>query len=310
MTKYWADTKMNASKRTIAEKRIKVVTHLSIAANIVLSGVKVIFGLLSGSIALIADGFHSLSDIATDAAVLVGVYVGAKKPDEKHPYGHGWAETLSAGFVALSLIVVGVSMIYYPAIKISEGKVTNPRWVVFIVAIISVIAKELLYRRTRKVAIETHSSSLYANAWHHRSDAGSSVAVIAGAVSLRFGFGHGDQIAAMAVGLMIVMTGVSVLGECLRAITECAVDPETVEQIRSIIKSNRSIHEWHKLRTRTVGREVFLDMHILVDPELNVSAAHEIAENLEVAIDSAISRPVNVTVHVEPDVPELRKTGS
>ncbi|MFC1677902.1 cation diffusion facilitator family transporter [Planctomycetota bacterium] len=298
---------MNASKRTVAEKRIKAVTYLSMAANVVLSGVKVVFGVLSGSIALIADGFHSLSDIATDIAVLIGVYVGSKKPDEKHPYGHGWAETLSAGFVALVLVVVGVTMIYYPAVKIARGEVTSFRWVVIIVAVISVIAKELLYKRTRKVAVETHSSSLYANAWHHRSDAGSSIAVIAGAVSLRFGFAHGDHLAAMAVGLMIVMTGISVLGECLRAITECAVDPETVEQIRGIIKSNESIREWHKLRTRTVGREVFLDLHILVDPGLNVSAAHEIAENLEVAIDSAISQPINVTVHVEPDVPELRK---
>ena len=300
---------MGDSKRTVAEKRIKTVTYLSVAANVVLSGVKVLFGLLSGSIALIADGLHSLSDIATDIAVLIGVYVGAKKPDEKHPYGHGWAETFSAGFVALVMVGVGGSMIYYPATKIAQGEITDPRIAVIIVAVISVIAKELIYRRTKKVAVEAHSSSLYANAWHHRSDAGSSVAVIAGAVSLRFGFVNGDHLAAMAVGLMIVMTGVGVLVECLREITESAVDPKTIEQIRGIIKSNQAIREWHKLRTRTIGREVFLDVHILVDPELNVSAAHEIAENLEVAIDSAISRPVNVTVHVEPDVPELRKYG-
>ncbi len=300
---------MGDSKRTVAEGRIKAVTYLSVAANVVLSGVKVLFGLLSGSIALIADGLHSLSDIATDIAVLIGVYVGAKKPDEKHPYGHGWAETFSAGFVALVMVGVGGSMIYYPATKIAQGEITDPRIAVIIVAIISVIAKELIYRRTKKVAVETHSSSLYANAWHHRSDAGSSVAVIAGAVSLRFGFVNGDHLAAMAVGLMIVMTGVGVLVECLREITESAVDPKTIEQIRGIIKSNQAIREWHKLRTRTIVREVFLDVHILVDPELNVSAAHEIAENLEVAIDSAISRPVNVTVHVEPDVPELRKYG-
>ena len=118
---------MGACKRTVAEKRIKAVTYLSVAANIVLSGVKVVFGVLSGSIALIADGLHSLSDIVTDIAVLIGVYVGSKEPDEKHPYGHGWAETLSAGFVALVLIALGGSMIYYPAVKIARGEVTNPR---------------------------------------------------------------------------------------------------------------------------------------------------------------------------------------
>jgi cation diffusion facilitator family transporter len=178
---------------------------------------------------------------------------------------------------------------------------------VLIAATFSIAAKEWLYRVTKKAAIRSNSPALYANAWHHRSDAFSSIAVVIGFISLKFGFGHGDQTAAAAVGLMIILVGVRVIGDCMRELTESAIDTDTIEHIKKIINSDSSIRHWHKLRTRTVGREVFLDLHILVDPELNIAAAHEITERLENALDEEISRPVNITVHIEPDTPELRK---
>jgi len=298
---------MENNKQAIASGQIKSVTYLGMVVNFALSVIKVAIGLSAASLALVADGIHSLSDIATDAAVLLGLRLGSKKPDQSHPYGHGRAETFSAGLVALILIVVGGAMIYYATLAIARDEMTVPCIAVLIAAVISVVAKEWLYKATQKVAIQSHSPALYANAWHHRSDALSSVAVIVGYISLKFGFGHGDQVAAIAVGLMIIWVGVRVIGDALRELTEAAVDSDTIDHIKNIINSDSSIRQWHKLRTRRVGREIFLDLHILVNPELKITAAHEIAENLEKTLGEQITRPINITVHIEPDTPELRK---
>jgi cation diffusion facilitator family transporter len=298
---------MRNDKRTIAGRQIKSITYIGIAVNIALAVVKVVIGSLAGSLALVADGVHSLSDVATDAAVLLGLRLGSKGPDQSHPYGHGRAETFSAGLIALVLILVGGVMIYYATMGIARDEVTIPRLGVLIAAIVSIVAKEWLYRATQKIAIQSHSPALYANAWHHRSDALSSVAVVIGFISLEFGFGHGDHVAAIAVGLMIIWVGVRIVSDSLRELTEGAVDSDTIEHIRGVINANSSVHQWHKLRTRTVGREVFLDLHILVDPDLSIGAAHEIAESLENALHEQITRPVNITVHIEPDIPDLRK---
>jgi len=248
-----------------------------------------------------------LFGLGTDIAVLLGVYFGSKQADAGHPYGLDRIETFSAGIIGIILAAVGGVMIYRAAVDIAAGKCYEPGFSVLIVAIVSVVGKELLYRLTRKVAIKSHSSVLYANAWHHRSDALSSVVVIAGFVSIQFGFMYGDQIAAIGVGLMVALVGIRIIGDCLRELTEAAVDAKTIEQIKHIINTNSSIHQWHKLRTRMVGREIFLDIHILVEPALNISDAHEIAESLENALNEQITRPVNITVHIEPDTPELRK---
>jgi len=298
---------MGNNKQAIAAGQIKSVTYLGMAVNIVLSVVKVAIGLSAASLALIADGIHSLSDLATDVAVLLGLRLGSKEPDQCHPYGHGRAETFSGGLVALILICVGGAMIYYATMAIARDEMTAPRYEILFAAVVSIAAKEWLYKVTRKAAIRSHSPALYANAWHHRSDAFSSVAVLIGFISIRFGFGHGDQVAAIAVGLMIIWVGVKIVGDTFRELGEAAVDSETIEHIKEIINSDSSIRQWHKLRTRMVGREVFLDLHILVDPDLKITAAHEIAERLEKTLDEEITRPINITVHIEPDTPELRR---
>jgi cation diffusion facilitator family transporter len=152
-----------------------------------------------------------------------------------------------------------------------------------------------------------HSSAALANAWHDRADALSSVAVIAGVVAQKFGFNHGDQVAAIAVGVMVMIVAAKLIGDCLGELIERAVDYATIEEIKNIIRANGQIHQYHRLRTRTLGREVFLDVHILVDPSLSIAAAHEIASSLENALHNQLTRPVNITVHVEPDIPALRR---
>jgi cation diffusion facilitator family transporter len=297
----------NANTKASDSKKIKSVTNLSIIVNIILTAAKFLIGFLAGSLAVISDGVHSFSDMVTDLAVIFGVHYGSKEPDVKHPYGHGRIETLASTFVATALVLVGLGMVYYAAVDITKGSIITPNIAMFVVTISSIVSKEWLYQVTRKVAIKTHSSAAYANAWHHRSDAMSSVAVLIGIVALKFGFAYGDQIAAIAVGLMIILIGLSIIGDCLREFAEGAVDPKTAEHITNIINAHPSIRQWHKLRTHTVGREVFVDLHILVDPNISISAAHDISEKLETALQNHLARPVTIIIHIEPDVPQLRK---
>lgn len=293
--------------------RIRRITWIGLWLNLALSAVKITVGVMSASLALIADGFHSLSDMATDIAVIFGVYFGGKAPDVNHPYGHGRMETFSAVFVAFILIMVGAGMIYKAGLEIAKlhaggaQPIVTMSTAVIWVALLSIVVKELLYQWTQRVAVKTHSTALYANAWHHRSDSLSSVAVLAGAIAVKLGYPHGDQLGAIAVGLMIILVAVSIIGGCLHEFAERAVDRETLTQIENILRADERIRQWHQLRTRSVGREIFIDLHILVDPVLNITDAHHIAETLETNLHEQILRPVNVIIHVEPDIPELRK---
>lgn len=286
-------------------KSIQQITMVGMAVNVSLSVLKIVSGALIGSIALLTDGFHSLSDLATDVAVLMGTYFGSKEADHEHPYGHGRIETFSASLVGLILLIIGAIMIYKASLQIARfsESMEHPSSfgsVMIWISLISVISKELVYRWTRKVAMDTHSTALYANAWHHRSDALSSLAVLIGAVAVIFGYPHGDQLAAIAVGLMIILVAVKVFSGCLNELTERSVDEKTVEQIEKIITSEQRILDWHKLRTRSLGREIFIDLHILVDPNLKITAAHQISDSLEQSLHDRMSQPVNVMVHVEP----------
>jgi cation diffusion facilitator family transporter len=303
---------MTGEKMDIANKRIRQVTYLGAVVNLLLSIIKTGVGLVTGSMALVADGIHSISDMATDAALLLGVHFGAKKPDLEHPYGHGRLETFSTLFIAVVLIVVGGGIIQRASTAIArthtgEGSMEMVSAGMILVVIVSIVAKEALYQLSRRIAVSLHSTALYANAWHHRSDAASSVAVLIGFIAMKFGYEHGDQIAAIVVGLMIILVGAKIVGGCLHEFAERSVDSKTLEQIEGIINSEGRVRQWHKLRTRSAGREIFLDLHILVDPELSITDAHEIAESLEKTICGQIVRPVNITVHVEPDNPQQRK---
>lgn len=293
-----------------SNRRIIQVTKIGVAGNVFLSVLKIIVGYTAGSMALVADGFHSVSDLATDMAVILGVYFGSKSPDPEHPYGHGRLETFSTAFVALVLVFVGGATIRNAAIDIASIPYTEQKpygMAVLWAAAASVVIKEAMFWLNRNVAKKYHSAALFANAWHHRSDAISSVAVIIGFVAVKMGYNYGDQVAAIAVGLLIIIAGVRIIGGCLHEFAEQSVDGMTVEKIRHIIDGHEDVRSYHRLRTRTLGREVFMDLHILVDPELSITEAHKISSSLEESIDKQMQRPVNIVVHVEPDLPEMLK---
>ena len=296
----------NQRKIIAGSKQIRKVTTIGLLTNAILTVLKIVVGFLAGSMALVADGVHSLSDMATDIAVLVGVYFGAKEPDSKHPYGHGWAETFSASFVAAVLLLFGMSIIYTAAGNIAREVHFKPTFTVLVIAAFSVIAKEILYHITRAAAIKLQSSMLYANAWHHRSDSLSSIAVVLAVIAHKFGFVYADQVATIIIGLMIILVAVKVIGDSLGQFTAHAVDSQTAARIEQIIKSQDQIIQWHKMRTRIVGREMFLDLHILVDPHLSIIEAHQVSENLETKLQEEIKYPINITVHIEPFSSEKR----
>lgn len=288
------------TKITDANNSIRRVTLAGIIVNIGLGIIKVIVGLIVHSIALVADGVHSISDLFSDIAVLLGIHFGSKQADKNHPYGHGRIETFSAFLIATGLVALGAYMIYYAAMDIAAGNISRPSIAVIFISVISVILKELLYIITKRVAVKLDSAMLYANAWHHRADALSSLAVIAGVIAAFMGFEFGDQLAAVAVGMMIIIAGAGIIGKCFREISETSVDDDLIEKIKQLISTHQGVIEWHKLRTRTVGREVFIDVHILVQPHLTITHAHDISENLENTMHTEITRPVNIIIHIEP----------
>jgi cation diffusion facilitator family transporter len=299
---------MDPNQQNIATKQLNRVTYLSIGANVlILIPLKLIVGFLSGSLSLVADGIHSVTDMITDFAVLIGVHFGSKKADADHPFGHGKLETLSATAIALGLLSVGLAMVYYAAHDIALGNIKHPGYDVLAVAASAVAVKEIIFRVTKAVAIKYHCPAALANAWHDRADALASVAVIVGFVSQKFGFNYGDQVAAVVVGIMISLVAAGIFRDCLAELTEKAVDEATIDDIKDIIKANGQVRQFHHLRTRAVGREIFIDLHILVDPTLSISAAHDVSERLETDLHEKLTRPVNIIIHVEPDIPQLRK---
>jgi cation diffusion facilitator family transporter len=263
--------------------------------------VKIITGLVVASMAMVADGFHSLSDLVTDFAIILGVKISKKEPDKEHPYGHSWAENFITVFTAIPLGIAGGYMVIKAVHSIADHNMNKIGLPVLIVALIAVVLKEYSFRITKKVAVRLSSSMLYANAWDHRSDALSSLAVAIGAVASMLGLAYADQLAAIIVGLMIVWVAIKILAGSAGQFTARAVDETTSEKIKQIIASQPQIRSWHKLRTRIVGRELFMDLHIMVDPKLSITEAHEIAETLENEMHSQFSQPINILIHIEPD---------
>jgi len=283
------------------------ITVIGIVANVLLLVLKLLFGFISGSAALIADGIHSASDMATDLAVLGGMHLGRRAADEDHPYGHGRFETLAGGIVAGALILVGVGIAWSAVVELRGGVANFPGSPVLVVAIVSVVVKEWLYRRTIRVARDVNSTALQANAWHHRSDALSSIAVLAGGIAGLAGWGQADHIAGLIVGLMVIVAGGRTLFVVLHELTEGAVSRDEITKIEAAIAAVEGIREWHYLRTRRVGRETFIDLHVLVDPSLSIVEAHGISSDAEGAVHRACNRPANVTIHIEPDLEEQRR---
>ena len=286
------------------------ITHLSIWINILLTGLKLAAGIFGRSQALIADAIHSLSDFATDIAVLVGLRFTSKPVDKDHAYGHGKYETIVAAVIGLALAYVGIriagSAIQRVFHAMHGDPLVMPSAFAFWAAVLSIAVKEWLYRATMKVARATGSSSLIANAWHHRSDAFSSVATAAGvgaAVFLGDDWLILDPIAALFVSVFLLKVAWRIIQEQVGGLTDQSLAPELCEEILAMARGIPGIAEPHNLRTRMVGRSPVIDLHIRLKADLPLREAHDIATRLEHALRQRFGKETIANLHLEPYSP-------
>jgi cation diffusion facilitator family transporter len=292
---------------SVTETSVRRVTLQGAAANLALTVLKGVVGLLSGSLALLADAAHSVSDLATDGVVLAGIWFGTRPPDEDHPYGHGRFETFATFVVALVLMGVGGRIAWEAGYSIYAHDVFYASPYVMAVAIVSVLVKEWMFKMTRRVARATSTPALMANAWHHRSDALSSIAVVLGAIAGLLGWEHGDQVAGLVVGVMVAGVGANIAVSCLREFSEKGLTPDELARFTNVMDEDPDVREWHQLRSRRAGRQVFLDVHVLVDPSLTVDEAHDISDRVELAVKRTAKMPVSITTHIEPYVDQHKE---
>ncbi|MFT5400325.1 MAG: cation diffusion facilitator family transporter [Planctomycetota bacterium] len=281
------------------------VTLVGATVNCILAGLQIIFGIIGHSQALLADGIHTLSDLSTDMIVLLASGRAAKEADEDHPFGHGRIETLATLLLAAILALVGAGIGFGGFESILNPEQPDIQAITLLFAALAIVAKEGLYRYTIKAARQCHSSLLESNALHHRSDALSSIVVLIGIAGQLVGFPYMDAIAAMIVGLMIIIIGLGLGKKALSELIDTGLDAELVADIRHSMLGDRSVEAVHTLRTRSMGGLGYVDAEVLVNPRLTVSEAHYIAFQLEQMILEKFSQIADVQIHIDP----LSETG-
>jgi len=280
--------------------QIKKVTIVGAILNVVLAFGKIIFGYIGQSQALVADGIHSFSDLASDALVLFAAKHASHEADENHPYGHGRIETVIT--VALGLFLFAIAGgITFDGVRrlIDPTALMQPGIEALFVALVSVLSKEYLYRYTLQVALQTRSNMLKANAWHHRSDAISSIIVVIGVVGTMLGAGYLDAVAAIGVALMIAKIGWDISIQSIRELVDTAVSPEQVNNIKQHILEVSGVKKLHILRTRQMGGNALVDVHIQVDSKISVSEGHYISESVRSKLITGIDEVTDVMVHID-----------
>lgn len=297
MEKFAEDHELESPDKQQAAKRSTLV---SVVVNICLTISQVFAGIVSGSQGLIADGIHSLTDLVADFAVLFANHHSSKGADHDHHYGHQRYETAASLFLGVSLLAVGIGMLWKAGEKIIDPMPAGQIQIMALyVALGSLVAKELLFRYMLTVAERVRSSMLVANAWHARSDAASSLVVAVGIMGALFGYPILDSVGALIVGLMVAKTGWEFSWDALHDLMDRAVSTEEHQRIEEIIRSTEGVKGFHDLRTRKMGDMILVDVHIEVDANSTVKAGHDIALMARNQIMKEL--PVlNVMTHIDP----------
>lgn len=289
------------------EKEIYKVTLIGSAGNAALVIFKFIAGILGHSSAMIADAVHSLSDFVTDLLVLVFVSISAKPQDQSHDYGHGKFETIASLFIGLALVGAAIGIVVSGASKFiawwGGEQLEAPGWIAFWAAILSILIKELLYQYTARCGRQLDSQVMIANAWHHRSDALSSIGAAIGiglAILLGQRWTVFDPVASIVVGLMLIKVAYELLKVSIGELTEQSLPEETEREIEQIILSFADVYEPHNLRTRRIGSRIAIEAHVRMDGQLPLSTVHERATTIERKLKERFGSKTHVTLHMEP----------
>ncbi|MEN8075978.1 cation diffusion facilitator family transporter [Clostridioides difficile] len=277
------------------------ITIISILLNIVLTILKIIAGVIGNSTAIIADGLHSASDIITSIGILIGNKISRKPRDEEHQYGHEKAESIVSFILSAVLIIVAIKIGYDGVIDLFNiNTLEIPSVLPLIVSVISIAVKEYQYQITIRVAKKINSSSLKADAWHHRSDALSSIAAFIGIGGAMLGFKVLDPIASIIVAVVVVKVGVDILKSSCGELMDSSISKKDIDQIENIIESDDKIYGIKDFKSRKYGSVAYIDMSIFIDKSKTLEEAHDIADKLEQNIISKLNYIKEINIHTEP----------
>ena len=290
------------------DKTVYRVTLLGSVVNLLLLVFKFVAGVLGHSAAVIADAVHSLSDFVTDLIVIVFVKISSKPEDADHAYGHGKYETLASCIIGLALIVVGVMMGYNAMVKIVDvvkngTELASPGIIALAAAVLSIVLKEWMFHLTRKVAREVDSPAVEANAWHHRSDALSSVGTaigIGGAVLLGSKWAVLDPIAALVVSVFIVVQAAKILSDAIGQLMEKSLPRDVEQRICEIVYEEEGTSDIHHLRTRKIGSQISIELHVRMNGYLTLREVHDKSIAIEKRLRAAFGDSTYINLHVEP----------
>ena len=289
------------------QKEIYKVTLVGSAGNAALLTFKFIAGVLGNSSAMIADAVHSLSDFVTDLLVLVFVSISAKPQDQSHDYGHGKFETIASFLIGLALVAAATGIVVSGVLKLTSwwggAQLEAPGWIALWAALLSIAIKEVLYQYTARKGRELDSQVMIANAWHHRSDALSSIGAAIGialAVLLGQRWTVFDPLASIVVGLMLVKVAYELLKQSIGELTESSLPAETEQEIVQIIQSFDDVQQPHNLRTRRIGNRIAIEAHVRMDGQLPLDIVHDRATTIERKLKERFGPDTHVALHMEP----------
>lgn len=299
------------NRQTAEVRLIRHVTWVGFWVNAVLMALKIFFGIYGHSDALVADGIHSLSDFATDLIVIFFVGMAYKSADSDHPYGHGKFETFSTLIIGVFLLMAALGIAYSGAMAIVDSfkgiECPRPGLSTLFIAVASIVSKELLFRYTIRKARTVNSSSLTANAWHHRSDAISSIATVAG-ISAAYFLGDRwhilDPVASVLIAVFIAVSAIQICRPAIDELLDKSLSAEQVKRAEEIISHTGGVRAFHHLRTHRNGRLAIIDVHIKVQADISVQEGHTIATNVETALRQEFGKEVISNVHIEPYMPD------
>ena len=290
---------LNAAKMDQLKAR---ASYVGAAVNVFQTLLKISFGILGQSAALIADGIHSLSDLLSDLLVIIAVRLGSREADHDHPYGHRRFETIATVILGVSLIAIGGAITWSVMNRMAHpDHLPVPNELGMSVAALSILVNEWLYQYTKRIAKKTRSKLLMANAWHQRSDAISSIVVLFGIGAVILGYPLADAIAAIVVALMVAKIGLGLVLESIKELVDTSLPPKLISEIRKTIMAIDGVEGIHLLRTRQMGEDALIDAHIVVDPRITVSEGHSIGDSVRDELISRFDDVMDVLVHVDPE---------
>ncbi|MBE93482.1 cation diffusion facilitator family transporter [Marinobacter sp.] len=282
------------------------VTFIGMVLDGVLGLIKVIAGTLFHSQALVVDGIHSFTDVASDLVVLGVMRVSRQAPDEDHPYGHQRIETMGTMVLGSILIAVGAALAWDNTLRLLDGGTVNiPEWPVLVAAFISVASKEWIYRYTRRVGVAIRSDLIIANAWHSRTDALSSVVVLFSTMGAMLGYLWLDVLAAVIISGIIIHIGWRFTWDSVKELVDTGLSPEDTEALKHIASKTDGVRNVHELRSRRMGHDILLDVHLVVSPEISVSEGHQIGMQVVKAMRDSLDNILDINFHIDAENNEI-----